>query len=162
VKKNLAELLTEVRVARNKLRLWRSRISSKVEQYRSLSISNATRFSVLAEQYAKESEQLEKISEYLEKLDVLLELLEVKIETVITVGKVVNDAPAVVEALKLFKGITPSLSTEFSLAIDAIYTDFYTSIDVPQEVKIRSTNEAKKVLEEVDSIVKMREEGAKA
>ncbi len=162
MKKGLAELLTEVRIARNKLRLWRSRISSKVEQYRDMSIRNATRFSLLAEQYAKESEQLENISRYLEKLDVLLELLEVKIETVITVGRVVNDAPAVVEALKLFKEITPSLSAEFSLAIDTIYTDFYTSIDLPQEVKVRSTNEAKKVLEEADSIVKMRAEEAKA
>lgn len=155
-KKDLAEVLTDVRVARSKIRLWNSRIGNKIIQYQKLSATNATRYSILAEQYAKESEQLEKITSYLDKLDILLEMLEIKIETMIYVGHIINDAPKIVEALKIFKNITPSLSSEFSLIIDNISSNFYSSIEIPQDMKIKATQEAQAILDKADSILNQK------
>jgi division protein CdvB (Snf7/Vps24/ESCRT-III family) len=161
-KRDLAEVLTDVRVARNKIRLWHSRIENKIMQYQKLSATNATRYSVLAEQYAKESEQLEKITSYLDKLDILLEMLEIKIETIISVGHIINDAPTVMEALKIFKNITPSISSEFSLMIDNISNSFYSSIEIPQDIKIRATQEAQTILDEAESILNQKNTKIKA
>ncbi|MEM4912543.1 MAG: hypothetical protein QXJ81_06960, partial [Metallosphaera sp.] len=99
MKRGLQRLLVEVKTARGKLRLWQNRLTAKAEQFRRLSVSNASRFSTLAQQYAKESEQLESIITFLNKFDVILEMLELKLETIVFIDYISQDLVNIVEAL---------------------------------------------------------------
>ncbi len=143
-------------MARGKLRLWQNRLGMKAEQFRRLSVSNATRFSSLAEQYAKESEQLDNILNYLNRLDVLFEMLEIKLETIVYIDYISQDLVSVVEALREFKKATPMLSTELSILIDEFYTGFYESVQVPEPVRIKAKEEAKSILKESETIANNR------
>lgn len=155
-KVDFAEILTEIRINRNRIRLWKSRIENRISKFEELSLSNVTRYRVLAKEYAKEAEQLQNISEFLEKLDILLEMLEIKIETIIYVGYIVNNAPAVVEALKELKRNVQVVSPDLSLVIDNIYNDFYSAVTVSENVRIQAKEDAKKILSEAENMVKER------
>lgn len=153
---DFAEILTEIRIQRNRIRLWRSRIESRISKFEELSASNVTRYSVLAKEYIKEAEQLENISDFLDKLDILLEMLELKIETIIYIGYIVNNAPAVVEAIKELKKNAQVISPDLSLVIDNIYNDFYSAVSVSENVRIQAKEDAKKILSEAETLVKER------
>lgn len=158
-KVDLAEILTKIRISRNRIRTWKSRIESRISKFEELSISNATRYRILAREYAKEAEQLQNISEFLNKLDILLEMLEIKIETIIYIGYIVNSAPAVVEALKELKKTAEFISPEFSLLIDNIYNDFYSAVSLSENVRIQAKEDAKKILMEAENMIKERKRG---
>ncbi|AWR98297.1 hypothetical protein DFR86_08390 [Acidianus sulfidivorans JP7] len=149
-------MLTEVRIQRNKIRLWKSRIENKVSKFEELSITNARRYNIIAKEYIKEAEQLQKISDFLDKLDILLEMLEIKIETIIYVGYIVNDAPTIVEALKELRKTAQLLSPELSLVIDNIYNGFYSAVTVPENMRIQAKEDAKKILEDAENMIKER------
>ncbi|AEB94423.1 MULTISPECIES: cell division protein CdvB3 [Metallosphaera] len=158
MKRGLQRLLVEVKTARGKLRLWQNRLTAKAEQFRRLSVSNASRFSTLAQQYAKESEQLESIITFLNKFDVILEMLELKLETIVFIDYISQDLVNIVEALKEFKRTTPMLGTELSLLVDEIYTGFYASVEVPEPIKIKAKEEAKVILQQSEDVLKERKE----
>ncbi|ARM76274.1 cell division protein CdvB3 [Acidianus manzaensis] len=153
-KVDLAEILTDVRISRNKIRLWKSRIQSKVAKFEELSASNVTRYNIIAREYIKEAEQLQKISDFLDQLDILLEMLEIKIETIIYIGYIVNNAPSVIEALKELKKTAQVINPEMSLVIDNIYNEFYSAISIPQNIRIQAKEDAKKILQEAENMVK--------
>ncbi|QKQ99608.1 hypothetical protein GWK48_03665 [Metallosphaera tengchongensis] len=154
MKKDIRRVLMQTKTARAKLRVWQNRLNQRSEQYRRLSLANATRFSTLAEQYVKESDQLDKIVSFLNTLDVLLEMLEIKLETVSYIDYIPRDLLSVVEGLKEFSRLTPTLGTEFSIIIDELYTGFYNSVEVPKDVRIKAKEEAKGVIAQAEKIAK--------
>ncbi|MCG3108650.1 hypothetical protein L3N51_00934 [Metallosphaera sp. J1] len=156
MKKEFQRLLIDVKIARGKIRLWQSRLSSRAEQFKRLSANNATRFATLAEQYAKESEQLENILNYMERLDILLEMVELKLETLTYIDYISQDMVNLMEALKEFKRLTPLLSTELSILVDELYSGFYASVEVPEPMRIKAREEAKAILKESENIVNSR------
>ncbi|BCS91661.1 cell division protein CdvB3 [Metallosphaera javensis (ex Sakai et al. 2022)] len=156
MKKEFQRLLIDVKIARGKIRLWQSRLSSRAEQFKRLSANNATRFATLAEQYAKESEQLENILNYMERLDILLEMVELKLETLTYIDYISQDMVNLMEALKEFKRLTPLLSTELSILVDELYSGFYASVEVPESMRIKAREEAKAILKESENIVNSR------
>ncbi|WP_236751729.1 hypothetical protein [Acidianus sp. HS-5] len=149
-KRDIAEVLTDIRIARNRLRIMRSKIEGRLVQ-RVPSYST-----VLTKEYLKEAEQLKRISEFLDTLDVILELIEIKLETIIYIGYIVNDAPAVIEALREIRKNGEFLGPELSALIDDIYSGFYSSINVPNEIKVNAPEDAKKILDEAKVIAKYR------
>ncbi|PVU75670.1 hypothetical protein DDW13_04655 [Acidianus hospitalis] len=153
-KRDIADVLTDIRIARNRLRIMKTKIEGRLTQQESLS-----RSAVLTKEYIKEAEQLKKISEFLDTLDIILELIEIKVETIIYIGYIVNDAPAVLEALRELKKNGEFLSPELSALVDDIYNGFYSAINVPSEIKVSASKEAKKVLDEAKTIAKYRESG---
>ncbi|TRM96576.1 hypothetical protein DJ527_12595, partial [Sulfolobus sp. F1] len=62
----------------------------------------------------------------------------------------------VVEAIKSLKDEIGSLP-EISILLDGIYEDFFESIDVPKDIKIRSKEDAKGVIEEAKKIAELKE-----
>ncbi|TRM85314.1 hypothetical protein DJ522_01170 [Sulfolobus sp. F3] len=154
--KTLAELIINIRIARNKVRSLMNGIKGKIEMYNNSSLVNVSRFPHLSKMLLRESEILEKVLNYLVTIDVMLELLEIKVETIIYIGYIVNDAPAVVEAIKSLKDEIGSLP-EISILLDGIYEDFFESIDVPKDIKIRNKEDAKGVIEEAKKIAELKE-----
>ncbi len=150
-KRDIAEVLTDIRIARNRLRIMRNKIEGRLAQ-RGPSYST-----VLTKEYIKEAEQLKRISEFLDTLDVILELTEIKLETIIYIGYIVNDAPAVIEALREIRKNGEFLGPEISALIDDIYNGFYSSINVPAEIKLNASEDAKNILDEAKVIAKYRE-----
>jgi division protein CdvB (Snf7/Vps24/ESCRT-III family) len=156
-KATLADVLTNIKIARNRVRIYKNRMKDRIEKYNQMSERNFGRFTAVSMEYMKEAEQLQRIIQFLNTIDILLEMAEIKIETIIYIGYIVNEAPAVMEAIKELKKQMGGVP-ELSVMLEDIYAGFYASLDIPQDVKIRSTEEGKKVLEEAQKISESREE----
>ncbi|MCY0849920.1 cell division protein CdvB3 [Sulfuracidifex metallicus] len=156
-KATLADVLTNIKIARNRVRIYKNRMKDRIEKYNQMSERNFGRFTAVSMEYMKEAEQLQRIIQFLNTIDILLEMAEIKIETIIYIGYIVNEAPAVMEAIRELKKQMGGIP-ELSVMLEDIYAGFYASLDMPQDVKIRSTEEGKKVLEEAQKISESREE----
>ncbi|MUN28165.1 cell division protein CdvB3 [Sulfuracidifex metallicus] len=156
-KATLADVLTNIKIARNRVRIYKNRMKDRIEKYNQMSERNFGRFTAVSIEYMKEAEQLQRIIQFLNTIDILLEMAEIKIETIIYIGYIVNEAPAVMEAIRELKKQMGGVP-ELSVMLEDIYAGFYASLDMPQDMKIRSTEEGKKVLEEAQKISESREE----
>ncbi|QGA54631.1 hypothetical protein GFS03_08630 [Sulfolobus sp. E5-1-F] len=157
--KSLAELLIDVRIARNKLRNIISRMQNKLDTYNYVFMRNVSSFPHLSKMVAKESELLENVMNNLLTLEVILEILEIKIETIIYIGNIVTSAASVVEAIRLLKD-TFHLTPDISVLLDDIYSSFYVNVNLPKEIKINVQEEARKVLADAEKIVEKRKSEA--
>ncbi len=156
-KVTLADVLTDIKIARNRVRIYKNRMKDRILKYNQMAEMNFGRFTSISAEYMKEVDQLQRIVQFLDTLDILLEMTEIKIETIVYIGYIVNGAPAVIEALKELKKQMGGVP-ELSVMLEDIYSGFYASVEVPQDIKIRSTEEGKKVLEEAEKIAESREE----
>ncbi|BBG24039.1 cell division protein CdvB3 [Sulfuracidifex tepidarius] len=156
-KVTLADVLTDIKIARNRVRIYKNRMKDRILKYNQMAERNFGRFTSISAEYMKEVDQLQRVVQFLDTLDILLEMAEIKIETIVYIGYIVNEAPAVIEALKELKKQMGGIP-ELSVMLEDIYSGFYASVEVPQEMKIRSTEEGKKVLEEAEKISESREE----
>ncbi|QGA67487.1 cell division protein CdvB3 [Sulfolobus sp. E11-6] len=157
--KSLAELLIDVRIARNKLQNIISRMQNKLDTYNYVFMRNVSSFPHLSKMVAKESELLENVMNNLLTLEVILEILEIKIETIIYIGNIVTSAASVVEAIRLLKD-TFHLTPDISVLLDDIYSSFYVNVNLPKEIKINVQEEARKVLADAEKIVEKRKSEA--
>jgi division protein CdvB (Snf7/Vps24/ESCRT-III family) len=156
-KTTLADVLTDIKIARNRVRIYKRRMSDRISKYTQISERNFGRFTNLSVEYMKEAEQLQRIVQFLDTLDILLEISEIKIETIIYIGYIVNEAPAVMEALKELKKQMGGIP-ELTVMLEDIYSGFYSTVEVPQEMKARATEGGRKVLEEAQKMAESKEE----
>ncbi|ACP38263.1 cell division protein CdvB3 [Saccharolobus islandicus] len=157
--KSLAELLIDVRIARNKVQSIINRMQNKLGTYNYVFMRNVASFPHLSKMVARESELLENVMDHLLTLEVVLEILEIKIETIIYIGNIVTSAASVVEAIKLLKD-SFNLTPDISVLLDDIYSNFYVNVDLPKEIKINVKEEARNVLANAEKIVEKRKSEA--
>ncbi|EZQ04939.1 MULTISPECIES: hypothetical protein [Acidianus] len=144
MKKGLADVIIDIRTTRHKISLWKNKIKTRISSYENIKDTK------IPEEYKKETAQLKTILNTIEKLDLLLEMLEIKVETIVTVGIILNNVQDVVSAIKEFGKIYPFIGTDLLIEIENIYRDFSSSIDLPKEFKVRTTEGGKRILDEID------------
>jgi hypothetical protein len=99
-KKDLAELLIDVKLLRRKLAHSLAKLDKRIESLEALVVQSSSTVSAFSARVAKEIDQLENVRKRIYVLDVLLEMLEIRLETVISLGTLVESLRPVVSALK--------------------------------------------------------------
>ncbi|AHC52543.1 hypothetical protein SUSAZ_07575 [Sulfolobus acidocaldarius SUSAZ] len=156
-KRTIAELLTDIRMAKYKIDMWISKTENRNKALERLSLSNIGRFPLLSKEYIKETELTRKYIVTLVQLKILLEILEIRLETLIILGNVVTYLSPLVEALNELKGQLGA-SIEFSPIIDEIIETIRTVYIAPNTVQqspqINVKEEAKQLLKEAEDVAK--------
>lgn len=159
-KRNLAEILANIRVARLKLKQRINMLEKRVKDYEILSMKDFNKYSILSIEILKETEQLENLKKKLEVMDVLLEMLEIKVETAIQVGLITSSLKGVLEAIKEFQRVNPILPPELSILVSDI-SDFSVGLSVdiiePQRDQIQPSIDAKSIIREAEKIAEERQ-----
>ncbi len=161
-KKELPELLIDVKLTRRKLQHSISRLDQRIKTLEAVAIQSSSTITALSARIAKEIDQLERIKKRLYTLDVLLEMLEIRLETVISVGGFLEALRPVATALKEVGKSFP-IPMELSTDLDDLLSSLGSYVSSGSGINIfaRKTvsEETRRILEEAESIANIKIKG---
>lgn len=158
-KKDLAELLIDVKLLRRKLAHSLAKLDKRIESLEALVVQSSSTISAFSARVAKEIDQLENVRKRIYVLDVLLEMLEIRLETVISLGSLVESLRPVVSALKELSKSFPipmEISPDFDDLISSLSSVLPSEGGLSFLFKQRPSEETLSILKEAETIANMK------
>ena len=150
------QMLTQLRLARLKVKYLSQRISQKISTYERVGEGSRGENGI----YLKEVQQLSKLRDVLERLEVVLEIAEIRFENLVETGLMLESIPPVIEALRSFRGRDLLAMPEISALLEPLF-----SWDLKLNMAVRpESEEVRKILAEAEIVARHRaeSEGLKA
>lgn len=142
-KTNIAQLITQVRLARVRLGQLSRRIEERIARYPD------------SQAFTKEKTLLGKFKRNMDMLTAILEILEIRLETIAVTSTFMETIYPVVEVVRQTKMWDVLKLPEVSTLLEPIY-EWAWSVDIPPA--IRNSPEVDKILREAESVIQAKSE----